>query len=163
MKSWIAVSLLFSFTLTGCFNTYTIPSVEFRKLQSQEGLAQDRILADKLKQEEIKGLLQRTANQGVTVKSLKNKQIAVDQETRVFVRKRSGRRLQVTPFNFSMHSSQMVSPDRDHLEPLAELSSYEVDLFSTKKTSGVIAVGVGAAVAFIAMIIATSGSKSLAE
>jgi len=76
------------------------------------------------------------------------------------VRTDGGRRYQLTPFNFSMSSSQLVASDRDTLLPLANLKSYEVDLLSTGKTASVIAAGVLGAGAFIAAIIATSGSKS---
>ncbi|MCO4761258.1 MAG: hypothetical protein KC502_07125 [Myxococcales bacterium] len=146
--------------LTGCYNTYQVPSVEFRKLQSRQALAQDRRLADKLKDKEREAIFKRGANDAVTVTTLKTKQVAVNRNTKIFVRSEGGRRYQVTPFNFSMYSSQLVASDRDTLLPLAGLKSYEVDLLSNGKTAGMIAAGVGVAAAFIGVIVATSGSSS---
>ncbi len=146
--------------LTGCYNTYQVPSVEFRKLQSRQALSQDRVLQDKIKEDEGQKLLSRGANDAVAVKTLKNKQVAVTRDTRIFVRSQGGRRYQITPFNFSMYSSQLVASDRDTLLPLANLKSFEVDLLSNAKTGLLIGTGVVAASAFIAVIILTSGKKS---
>ena len=147
--------------LPGCYNTYQVPSIEFRKLQSRQALSQDRRLAEKLKDAEArKKLFTRSANDPVTVKTMKNKLVAVTRTTKIFARSQGGRRYQVTPFNFSMYSSQLVASDRDTLLPLSTLKSYEVDLLSTGKTAGMITGGVVAAAALIAYIYATSGKSS---
>jgi hypothetical protein len=59
-----------------------------------------------------------------------------------------------------MASSQLVASDRDTLVPLNDLASYEVDLFSTGKTVGIISAGVVAAVGVIVVIVITAGKKS---
>jgi len=149
--------------LAGCYNTYVVPSVEFRKLQSRQAAGADRVLGDSLKEGEMTRLVRRGGNDPVVVKTTKGKSVAVTRNTKTFVKSRGGRRYQVTPFNFSMNSSQLVASDRDTLLPIAELSAYEVDLLSNGKTIGVISVGVAAAVGFIAAIIATAGEKTFAE
>jgi len=166
MKKSLAILAMTSLLsgLTGCYNTYQVPSIEFRKLQSRQALSQDRRLAEKLtKKEDQEALMKRGANDAVTVTTLKSQQVAVTRMTKVFVRSQGGRRYQVTPFNFSMFSSQLVASDRDTLIPLANLKSYEVDLLSTGKTAGMIAAGVAVAAAFIITIAVTSGSSSFAS
>ena len=58
-----------------------------------------------------------------------------------------GEELRVTPFNFIMSDSQLVSPEYDLLMPLSDVAGAEVKQFSTWKTvatiAGVTAVSVG--------------------
>lgn len=159
----VALALVTSFGLTGCYNTYVVPSEEFRKLQSPAAVRQDAKLAETLKEEESKALLSRRGNEAVAVATVDSKQVGVTRDTRIYVRSQGGRRYPVTPFNFSMYSSQLVASDRDTLVPLANLQSYEVDLLSTGKTAGVIVAGVAVAAGFIAVIVATAGSKTFAN
>jgi hypothetical protein len=160
MKRCMATALLLTFGLAGCYNTYQVPSGEFRKLQSRTALAQDAKLADTMKEEEMNRLQARGENDPVVVRTVDNSLIAVNRETRTYVRSAGGRRYPVTAFNFSMYSSQLVASDRDNLIPLADLKSYEVDLFSTGKTIGMVGIGVAAAVGFIAVLAATAGKKT---
>ncbi len=156
----VAMTALLS-GLTGCYNTYQVPSVEFRKLQSPQALSQDRRLAEALTdKEERKKLVTRSANDPVTVKTVKSKQVAVTRQTKIFVRSQGGRRYQITPFNFAMYSSQLVASDRDTLIPLASLKNYEVDLLSNGKTAGMIGAGLAVAVGFIVTIVVTADKKS---
>lgn len=155
-----AMLVLIALPLSGCYNTYTVPSDQFRKLQSPAAIRLDSKLAENLKEDEANKLLGRRGNDPVTVTSADNKQVAVDRATRIYVRSQGGRRYQVTPFNFSMYSSQLVASDRDTLVPLSNLKAYEVDLLSTGKTAGVIAAGVALAAGFIAVIVVTSGRKT---
>ncbi len=159
----VALGLVTCFGMTGCYNTYIVPSEEFRKLQSPAAVRQDAKLAETLKEEESKALLSRRGNEAVAVSTVDSKQVGVTRDTRIYVRSQGGRRYQVTPFNFSMYSSQLVASDRDTLVPLANLQSYEVDLLSTGKTAGVIVAGVAVAAGFIAVIVATAGSKTFAN
>ena len=159
LTSLLSVLMIIS-TLGGCYNTYVVPSIEFRKLQSREALSQDRTIQEKISEDEGKVLLSRGANDPVAVKTLNGKQVAVTRDTRIFARSQGGRRYQVTPFSFSMYGSQLVASDRDTLTPLASLKSYEVDLLSTGKTAGMIAAGVAVATGFIVYIVATSGQAS---
>ncbi|GEM_PF-391444 len=159
----ILVILAMLAPLSGCYNTYNVPSMQFRKLQSKQAIGGDRQMANTLKQAEMEKLMTRAETDSVTVKDEKTKLIAVTRNTKLFVRSQGGRRYQISPFNFSMNSSQLVASDRDTLIPLSDLKSYEIDLLSNGKTIGVIAVGVGLAVGFIVAIIQTSGEKTFAE
>ncbi|HAN32076.1 MAG TPA: hypothetical protein DCQ06_10805 [Myxococcales bacterium] len=159
LTSLLCVLLTVS-TLSGCYNTYRVPSIEFRKLQSREALSQDRILQDKIGEDEGKALLSRNDKDAIAVKTIDGKQVAVTRDTRIFARSEGGRRYQVTPFSFSMYSSQLVASDRDTLKPLAALKSYEVDLLSTPKTTGIIAAGIALATGFIVVTALRAGTKS---
>ena len=158
----VAIIALLS-TLGGCYNTYQVPSEQFRKLQARNAAGADPVLNDKLKPDEMKKLMSRSGDDPVTVRTGKNELVAVTRNTKTFVRSEGGRRYQVTPFNFSMNSSQLVASDRDTLLPIAELKSYEVDLLSNGKTIGAISVGVAAAAGFIVMIALTAGEASQTE
>lgn len=147
----------------GCYNTYMVPSDEFRKLQARNAVGADRMLNDKLKPEEMSKLMERSAADPVTVKTGKGSLVAVTRNTKIFVRSTGGRRYAVTPFNFSMNSSQLVASDRDTLLPIGDLKAYEVDLLSNGKTIGAVSVGVAAAAGFITMIILTAGEASQQE
>ncbi len=166
MKSFTAhalVGVLACWALSGCYNTYVVPTLEFRRLQSPEALMSDRILQDKIDKEEVKKLIDRTGKQVVTVKTSDGKQVGVGNQTKIFVRSTGGRRYRVTPFNFRIAGTQLVASDRDTLMPMASIKANEVDLLSTGKTAGIIAVGVGAVAGVIAAIVASSGQKTFDE
>lgn len=155
-----AATLVLCLPTVGCYNTYTVQPDEFRKLQSPTAIQQDGRLAETLKEDEAQKLLSRRGNEPVAVKTTDDKQVAVTRETRLYVRSEGGRRYQVTPYNFSMYSSQLVASDRDTLLPLATVRTYEVDLLSTGKTAGVVVASVALAAGFIAVIVATAGQKT---
>ncbi len=164
MKRIMALLAIVSLLTTGCYNTYRVPEVEFRKLQSRQGVSQDSKLAAAITDEaEREKLVNRAEGDSVTVRSLDNKEVAVSREARIYARSQGGRRYQVTPFNFSMYASQLVASDRDTLLPVSDVRSWEVDLFSTGKTVGMVSVGAVAAIGFIAVIIAVSGQKSFTD
>ncbi len=147
-------------TSTGCYNSYRVPSDEFRKLQSAQAVADDGKLEGKITTDERTKLVARAENESVEVKSEKEETVRVARDTKLFVRSEGGRRYQVTPFNFSMVSSQLVASDRDYLLPLNEIQSFEVDHMSTTKTIALTSLGVIGGVAAIVVIIVTSGVKS---
>jgi len=158
----VAVLLAVTTGLGGCYNTYQVPSDEFRKLQSATALAEDGALQERYKdnQDDFAKLLARSESDVVVIQSDKQDKVGVGRETRLFARSEGGRRYQLTPFNFSMVSSQLVASDRDTLLPLSTIKSFEVDLLSTGKTVTMVAAGVLGAAGFIAAIVATAGQKS---
>lgn len=158
----IAVLCAVGLSSTGCYNAYQVPQEEFRRLQSATAIEADGRIQERYKDtpEELTKLINRSENDLVVVQSVKNEKVAVGRDTRLFVASEGGRRYQLTPFNFSMASSQLVASDRDTLIPLANIKSYDVDLLSTGKTVTLIAAGVGLAAGFIGWIIQSSGSKS---
>lgn len=165
---------LITATASGCYNTYQVPSDEFRKLQSAAAVSEDSKLdskingaatqeeRDRLKEERDK-LLDRAESTAVVVKSVNDKDVSVTTNSKLFVRSQGGRRYQITPFNFSMASSQLVASDRDTLQPLADLKSFEVDQLSNGKTIAVVSLGIAAAAGLIVAIVATAGAESQAE
>lgn len=149
--------------LGGCYNTYVVPTIELRRLQSPEALMNDQVLQDKIDVEEVKKLVNRAAKDPVAVTTEAGPKVAVMPETKIFVRSMGGRRYRVTPFNFRIAGSQLVASDRDTLMPLASIKTNEIDLLSTGKTAGIIAVGVGAVAGVIAAIVSSSGQKSFSD
>ncbi|MSP93074.1 MAG: hypothetical protein EXR79_14950 [Myxococcales bacterium] len=156
----LLVSLLAS---AGCYNTYMVPQDEFRKLQSRAAIAEDGKLEGKITREELTRLQSLGENDAVAVTSERQELVSVNRDTRIYVRSQFGRRYPLTPFNFSMVSSQLVASDRDTLVPLADLKAFEVDHLSTPKTVAMVAVGAVAAAGLIAFIIQTAGQKSYSE
>jgi len=156
-----ALVLLGTLTVStsGCYNTYELPQEEFRKLQSAAALGDDRKL-EKITPEEMTALQERAEADSVAVQSVKNEKVAVNRDTKLFVRSQGGRRFQLTPFNFSMASSQLVASDRDTLMPVSELKSFEVDQFSNGKTIAMVSLGAAAAAGLIIAIIQTAGKKT---
>ncbi len=162
IASVLVLAMLMS--LGGCYNTYSVAPDEFRKLQSGEALKNDARLAamvedKRMNPEEFAKLENRGENDSVTVTTLRNQAVAVSRDSKLFVRSVGGRRYEVTPFNFSMASSQLVASDRDTLQPLADLQHFEIDHFSTGKTVALLTAAAAAAVGFIVVLIKISGSK----
>jgi uncharacterized membrane protein len=156
---FVMIALLAS--LTGCYNTYQVPQDEFRKLQSGTALREDGKLSGTVTEDELTRLESRGENEVVTVSSMKSDKVAVSRDTRLYVRTTGGRRIQITPFNFSMATSQLVASDRDQIRPLTDISTYEVDHFSTGKTTAIITTAVVAAVGFIVVLFKVSGNKTV--
>ena len=156
----LTVLALTTGSLTGCYNTYRVPSDEFRKLQSAMAINEDQKLQEKIPPQELEALQKRGENDMVTLTDDANEKVGVNRDTRLFVRSEGGRRYQVTAFNFSMASSQLVASDRDYLLPLSDVKSFEVDHLSTGKTVAIISAGVLVAAGLIVAIVAKSGSAS---
>ncbi len=159
--AFLAMLTLVAATLSGCYNTYRVPSDEFRQLQSAGALIEDQKAASVLSPEKIAELEKRGENDLVTVTDDKNEKVGVNRDTRLFVRSEGGRRYQVTAFNFSMASSQLVASDRDYLLPLSDVKSFEIDHLSTGKTVAMVSAGVILATGLIVGIIVLSGKSTL--
>lgn len=156
----LALFALLAASVSGCYNTYQVPADEFRQLQSAGALIEDQKAAASLSPERIAELEKRGENDTVTVTDDKSEKVGVNRDTRLFVRSEGGRRYQVTAFNFSMASSQLVASDRDYLLPLSEVKSFEVDHFSTGKTIAIVATGALIATGLIVGIVVASGKSS---
>ena len=156
----MALLTLAAATLSGCYNTYRVPADEFRKLQAAGAVIEDQKLAAVISPEEVSALEKRGENDLVSVTDDKNEKVGVNRDTRLFVRSEGGRRYQVTAFNFSMASSQLVASDRDYLLPLSDVKSFEVDHLSTGKTVAMVSAGVILATGLIVGIVVASGKAS---
>jgi hypothetical protein len=120
----LALTLCFTLccALSGCYNSYTIDKEELSKLQSGQE-------ADK-----------------ITVNSTTNERVEISPETPLEVQVGSGDTYRITPFNFLLNESQLVSPDYDLLLQADAVRGAQVREISYGKTFGLIG-GVVAAVA----------------
>jgi hypothetical protein len=145
----IAVALLLSFTQLACYNRHVIETDELAKLESgverQEQVSVYSDCSGKAKSEKAK--------------KQKCRQIKVSATNPVSVMTKDGQEHRVTPFNFMMSKSQLVSPEYDKLLPRDNIKEAEVRRFSTWKTVGTIVGVSGAAIGtFVAIsVLAPSG------
>ena len=138
IRSLSALTLVaFGLLATGCYNTYVVKPEEFAKLQSKP--ENDAIF---------------------TVNDDGGTPVAIEEDTKLFVVSKGGRRYPVSAFNFRMTNSQLVASDRDTLLMLDGVDTYEVDHLSTWKTVTLASVGALAAAGVIVAIIVTAGTKS---
>lgn len=114
---------------TGCYNTYTVPMDEFRKIQESD--------EDSFK----------------TIKTGDGKEITITENSRVGVTDKSGQYYPISPFNFTLNQRQLVAPDDDLLLSVRQIEQTNVKLINPTNTTLLI-VGstlalVGAAVGII--------------
>lgn len=131
----LVTTVCFAVVATGCYNTYQFEREEFAKLQ-------------------------RSDQSVVVVTSKANRSVAVDANTALYVRSHKGKRFEVTPFNFKLTESQLVASDRDTLEMVADLKSYEVDHLSTWQTVLLITGGAAAVAGVIVGVIYSAGQNT---
>ena len=126
---------VFSFTASGCFNTYHFEREEFAKLQQPDGAL-------------------------TVVQAKGGREVAVGRDTALYVRSVGGRRYPVTAVNFKLTESQWVASDRDPRLMVNELQDSEADLLSTWKTVLLITAGAGAVAGLIVGVALTADSKT---
>lgn len=135
MRKLVALLLVLSFASFACYSTYSISMDQLRELQ--------------------------VADQNNKVVESEGKSIEVTTDTRLFVRDTNGKKYPITPYNFKITSSQLVASDRDYIFMLDQITDKgEIELLSTFKTVGLIALGAGATVGLIIVTVATAGQKS---
>ena len=122
MKRLIAALTLLLVAQLGCYNSYTISKEELSKLSSGE------------------------ESTGVVVTSLDGESVEISPETPLEVETQDGSQYRITPFNFLLSETQLVSPDYDLLLPAEQVSTAEVREISYGKTFGF----VGAVVVVVA-------------
>ena len=144
MKKIVALLILTAFASYACYNTYYISLDELKQIQN--------------------------ADQGtrVSVTSDKGDKVVVETTSRRFVRDVDGKRYPITPYNYYISNAQLVASDRDYIFMLNQLAPEnapkgEIDLLSTGKTVGLIALGVGAVTALIVVTAVTAGRKSFSN
>lgn len=136
MRKLVALLLILSFASFACYSTYSISMDQLRELQ----------VADQ---------------NNKIVQSTDGTPIEVTTDTRLFVRDNTGKKYPITPYNFKVTNSQLVASDRDYIFMLDQITDKgEIELLSTFKTVGLIALGAGAAVGLIIVTVATAGKKS---
>ncbi|OIP29366.1 MAG: hypothetical protein AUK47_27660 [Deltaproteobacteria bacterium CG2_30_63_29] len=124
MKRILAACTLLTFFNLACYSTYTISKDELKLLESGQ------------------------ESENVVVKDVEGEPVQISPETPLEVLTNDGTRYRVTPYNFLLSESQLVSPDYDLLLPADAVSAAEVRQISYGKTFGlvgtiVVAVGGG--------------------
>ncbi len=122
MKRLFAVATLLCFAQLACYNTYTISKGELEKLES----GQER--------------------ESVTIESTDGESVQISPETPLEVQVAGGTSFRITPYNFLLSDTQLVSPDYDLLLDASLVESAQVREISYGKTFGMvgaIVVGVG--------------------
>lgn len=111
---------------TGCYNTYSVSMDEFKKIQEADGA-------------EFK-----------LIKTEDGKEITITENSRVGVKDINGRYYPISPFNFTINSTQLVAPDEDLLLSSKAIEDANVKLVDPTNTAlligGVAIVLIGAAV-----------------
>src|SRR5690554_1195195 len=166
-KKIIALMLVISFTQFACYNTYFISATELAKLESSvEPREVVEVLGDcagtksAYRSVDLHGSQwaeaaeATTGDQATDATSTSDAPradgcttVPVSTANALNVRTTDGALHRVTPFNFVMSESQLVSPEYDLLLPMNEVSGADVKQFSTWKTvatiSGVSLVAIG--------------------
>lgn len=144
------------FVSSACFSAHQISTHELGKLQSGfeaesvwvalDGCADRQDLGS---QAPIEG---RDPDTGCEV-------VGVSPTNTVNVYTQDGARHRITPFNFTLGETQLVSPDYDLLLPRDSLQGADVEVFSTGRTVAVIAGLTAAAVGTFLAISLTAGES----
>lgn len=165
-KKIIALMMVISFTQFACYNTYFISATELAKLESSveprevvEVLGGCADQASAYRSVNLHGsqwaeVAEAAGNEATDATSTADAPradgcttVPVSTANALNVRTTDGGRHRVTPFNFVMSDSQLVSPEYDLLLPMNEVSGADVKQFSTWKTvatiSGVSLIAIG--------------------
>ena len=130
MKRLAALGILSAFLLAACYSSYSIPKDELSRLQSGQ------------------------ESEGVVVKSVDNEDVEIAPETPLEVIASDGNQYRITPYNFLLSDTQLVSPDYDLLLPADAVSGAEVREISYWKTFGLVGtIVVGVAGGFTALAV----------
>ncbi|MDX9722900.1 MAG: hypothetical protein RBU37_19275 [Myxococcota bacterium] len=121
MRRLIALCLLAPFFSLACYNSYTIPKSELARLQSGQ------------------------ETEGVVVRSVDEEDVEIAPETPLEVVVDDDVQYRITPYNFLLSESQLVSPDYDLLLPAESVQYATVRETSYLKTFGLVGP-IGAAV-----------------
>ena len=174
LKRAFAVLSLAAFMTTACFTSHNISVSELEQLQSgfeaeavwvavdgcrdsqaavERGqVAQAGAYADPGSPEPVDGIDPVTGCEMVEVSATNP----------IEVRTNDGVTHRVTPFNFTLSETQLVSPDYDLLVSRNSLDGAEVSTFSTGKTIGIIAALTAVAVGtFLAISLSAGESRGL--
>lgn len=155
----LALVALLGFLNTACFNTYRISTSELALLQS--GFEAESVSVCVAANETEAGPV-RVAQEGDAPIGRSCETVEVSLTNAVEVVTRDGGSYRVTPFNFTMSETQLVSPDYNLLLVRDQIDGAEVQVFSTGKTIGLIvgiaAVGVGS---FLALSLLAGEDRGL--
>jgi hypothetical protein len=184
--NWIcmlALTVVIATVQMGCYNTYFISKPQLGKMQaSVEQKASVKVIIDGCDEAATKPEAQRVAPAAILAQGEGETATdataapeapvddAIDPETGCATVRLStasplrvittdGVYHRVTPFNFAMTDSQLVSPDYDLLLPIDAVDGAEVQTFSGWKTGLLIGGSVAAAVTTFVVISVTAGEE----
>ena len=185
LRNATALLALAMFTQTACYNTYFIEKDELRKLEASVdfeevvtvyGDCASTAAPAEARRGQLDGSMWAQADSADTAAPATDATATSDEPVNprpectpvnistantVKVLTADGDELRVTPFNFIMSQTQLVSPDYDLLLPLSQVEGAEVREFSTWKTvataAGATLVTVGAFVAISILAPTDSG------
>ncbi len=129
----LAVGLTAQF---GCYNTYGVSLQELGKAQETAG-----------------------RSQAVKLKTTTDEEVLVTENSKIGVTDTDGTYHAISPFNFTLTSSQLVAPDEDFLIPVSAVKTGNVKVVSASKTTWLVVAGVVALVGAGAAIALTADEK----
>ena len=130
MKRLFVAATLLCFVQLACYNSYTISKEELGQL----GSGQER--------------------ENVTIKSVDGESDQISPETPLEVQVAGGTSYRITPFNFLLSETQLVSPDYDLLLDARTVEAAEVRQISYGKTFGMVgAIVLGVGGGFAALLV----------
>lgn len=151
----IALLVCLAFIQVACYNRHMIDTGELEKLESDvEAKEQVKVYSD------CEGKAKRP-DAPASVKKKKCTGVSVSGTNALAVHTKDEKEHRITPFNFMMSQSQLVSPGYDKLLPRDQIEGAEVRILNPWKTIGA-SVGISAiAIGIFAGISATSESGGL--
>ena len=179
----LAAMVAMSMALTGCYNTYFISKPQLQRLEATvEQKASVKVIIDGCDESSTaaegrvspKALIAQGEGATATDAAASANEAPVDDDidpetgcptvrldtaSPLRVITNDGQYHRVTPFNFAMTDTQLVSPDYDLLLSIGEVDGAEVQTFSGWKTGLFIGGSVAAAAAIFAVISLTAGEE----
>lgn len=149
-----AVLAALAFANVACFNSYRISTGELEKLQSGMEAEEVQVYIDGC--EGTAAVDTRVAQaDGAVASGSSCEAVSVSLSNAISVYTEDGADYRVTPFNFTIGTTQLVAPDYDLLLSRQSIAGAEVEEFSTGKTVGLIVgglVAIGGAFALISLL-----------
>ncbi|MBN1947257.1 MAG: hypothetical protein JW797_16425 [Bradymonadales bacterium] len=148
-KRLLATLCVTSLFNLGCFTSYRISLGELEKLQTGYEAERVPVVIDHCGEGQATGEPVQVASSETDFETAATgcPVVYVTPTSPISVVTTGGRSHRITPFNFVISETQLVSPDYDLLLPRSDLAEAEVDMFSTGKTvaliAGITAVAVG--------------------
>jgi hypothetical protein len=159
----VAAVALLGFVNTACFNTYRISTSELELLQSGNEAESVSVCVAAAEVDEGPVRVAQDGDSDVAMVSSRGcETVEVSLTNAVEVITSDGGTYRVTPFNFTMSETQLVSPDYNLLLVRDQIDGAEVQVFSTGKTIGLVvgiaAIGVGS---FLALSLLAGEDRGL--
>jgi len=171
LKRAFAILAVAAFMSTACFTSHNISVSELEKLQTGFEAEAVWVAVDGCGDDQAAVVRTQVAQSGGGMATADRepvdgidpvtgcRMVEVSATNPIEVHTREGTEYRITPFNFTLSNTQLVSPDYDLLVPRDDLEDAEVSTFSTGKTIGIIAALTAAAVGTFLAISLTAGES----